>query len=227
MNKSTGTAIAAACVLATVAPAAAQPQVAVVQDVSSKTAGVEFMDYVAVGRQIRLGPRDTIVLEYMQSCWRETITGGQVTIGTELSDVNAGQVERHKVDCDGGRLMLTSTLASQSAGLVVRAMRPQGQGTPPAPQITLYGLSPLVELKGGGKLVIERVDQPGERYEYAVGGEQLLKGAFFDLARVGQALAPGGTYRASVGPRQIVFKIDPGAKPGASPVVGRLLRLAT
>jgi hypothetical protein len=123
--------------------------------------------------------------------------------------------------------MLTSTLASQSAGLVVRAMRPQGQGTPPAPQITLYGLSPLVELKGGGKLVIERVDQPGERYEYSVGGEQLLKGAFFDLARVGQALAPGGTYRASVGPRQIVFKIDPGAKPGASSVVGRLLRLAT
>ena len=105
-------------------------------------------------------------------------------------------------------------------------MRPQGQGTPPAPQITLYGLSPLIELKGGGKLVIERVDQPAT-LEYAVGGEQLLKGAFFDLARVGQALAPGGTYRASVGSRQIVFKIDPGAKPGASPVVGRLLRLAT
>ena len=165
------------------------------------------------------GPRDTIVLEYMQSCWRETITGGQVTIGTELSDVSAGQVERHKVDCDGGRLMLTSTLASQSAGLVVRAMRPQGQGTPPAPQITLYGLSPLIELKGGGTLVIERVDQPGERYEYAVGGEQLLKGAFFDLARVGQALAPGGTYRASVGSRQIVFKIDPGSE--ARCVAGR------
>jgi hypothetical protein len=172
MNNLTGTAIAAACVLAPVAPAAAQAQVAIVQDVSSKTAGVEFMDYVAIGRQIRLGPRDSIVLEYMQSCWRETITGGQVTIGTELSDVNAGQVERHKVDCDGGRLMLTSMLASQSAGLVVRAMRPQGKGAPPAPQITLYGLSPLVELKGGGKLVIERVDQPGERYEYKVGGEQ-------------------------------------------------------
>jgi hypothetical protein len=107
----------------------------------------------------------------------------------------------------------------------VRAVRPQGQGAPPAAQITLYGLSPVIELKGGGKLVIERVDQPGERREYAVDGPQLLKGAFFDLARVGQALAAGGTYRASVGSRQIVFKIDSGAKPGASPVVGRLLRL--
>ena len=78
-----------------------------------------------------LGPRDTIVLEYMQSCWRETITGGQVTIGTELSDVSAGQVERHKVDCDGGRLMLTSTLAGQSAGLVVARCVRKGKGRRP------------------------------------------------------------------------------------------------
>jgi hypothetical protein len=120
--------------------------------------------------------------------------------------------------------MLTSAVASQSAGLVVRGMRP---GAPPAAQITLFGVSPVIEMKGGGKLVIERVDQPGERYEYAVGGQQLLKGAFFDLARVGQALAPGGTYRASAGSRQIVFRIDPQAKPDASSVVGRLLRLAT
>jgi hypothetical protein len=227
MNSLTGMAIAAAAALVPVAQAAAQAQVAVVGDVSSKTAGVEFMDYVAVGRQIRLEPRDTLVLEYLQSCWRETITGGQVTIGTEQSEVRAGQVERHKVACDGGRLMLTSTVASQSAGLVVRGMRPQGQGAPPAAQITLYGVSPVIEMKGGGKLVIERVDQPGERYEYAVSGQQLLKGAFFDLARVGQALAPGGTYRASAGSRQIVFRIDPQAKPDASSVVGRLLRLAT
>ena len=224
MNSLTGMAIAAAVALVPVAQAAAQAQVAVVGDVSSKTAGVEFMDYVAVGRQIRLEPRDTLVLEYLQSCWRETITGGQVTIGAEQSEVRAGQVERHKVACDGGRLMLTSAVASQSAGLVVRGMRP---GAPPAAQITLYGVSPVIEMKGGGKLVIERVDQPGERYEYAVGGQQLLKGAFFDLARVGQALAPGGTYRASAGSRQIVFRIDPQAKPDASSVVGRLLRLAT
>ena len=227
MNRLTGIAIAVAVALVPAARAAAQSQVAVVGDVSSKTAGVEFMDYVAAGRQIRLEPRDTIVLEYLQSCWRETITGGQVTIGAEQSDVRAGQVERHKVACDGGRLMLTSTLASQSAGLVVRGMHSQGQGAPPTPQITLYGLSPVIELKGGGKLVIERVDQPGERYEYAVGGQQLLKGAFFDLARAGQALAPGGTYRASAGSRQIVFRIDPNAKPDATSVVGRLLRLAT
>jgi hypothetical protein len=227
MNCLAVTAVAAAFVLVPAAQAAAQAQVAVVEDVSSKTAGVEFMDYVAVGRQIKLEPHDTLVLAYMQSCWRETITGGQVTIGAELSDVRAGQVERHKVDCDAGRLMLTSALASQSAGLVVRTLRPQAQGAPPAAQITLYGLSPIIEMKGGGKLVIERVDQPGERYEYTVGGQQLLKGAFYDLARVGQALAPGGTYRASVDSRQIVFKVDPGAKPGASPVVGRLLRLAT
>ena len=35
------------------------------------------------------------------------------------------------------------------------------------------------------------------------------------------------SFRASAGSRQIVFRIDPDAKPDASSVVGRLLRLAT
>jgi hypothetical protein len=218
---------AAICALASLAPVVAQAQVAVVEDVSSKTAGVAFMDYVAAGRQIRLEPRGTIVLDYMQSCWREAIIGGTVIVGAEQSEVRSGQVERHKIDCDGGKLTVTSSGAGQSAGLVVRGMRPRETETSPTPQITLYGLSPVIEMKGGGKLVIERVDQPGERLELTIGDKQLLKGAFFDLARAGQALTPGATYRASVGANAIVFKIDPAARPGASPVVGRLLRLAT
>jgi hypothetical protein len=35
---------------------------------------------------------------------------------------------------------------------------------------------------------------------------------------------PGGLYRASIGAREIIFKIDPGAKPGRVPVISRLLR---
>jgi hypothetical protein len=33
------------------------------------------MDYVQAGQIIRLGPHETIVLSYMSSCLRETITG--------------------------------------------------------------------------------------------------------------------------------------------------------
>jgi hypothetical protein len=45
-----------------------------------------------------------------------------------------------------------------------------------------------------------------------------------DLASVNKVLAPGGTYRASIGSRQIEFTISPDAKPGRTSVIGRLLR---
>jgi len=209
--------------LAAMTPLAANAQVALVEDVNSKTAGVEFMDYLPVGKQIRLGKQDTLVLSYLKSCWQENINGGTVTVGAEQSDVAGGKVERRKVDCDAGKLQLTAQQAGQSAGMVVRDLKPAAE---PGPQITLFGSSPIVEIKGGGTLTIERLDQPGERVEIAVAGPLLLKGRFYDLARAGKSLAPGGTYRASAGGRQIVFKVDPGAKPGASPMIGRLLRVA-
>jgi hypothetical protein len=209
--------------LGAMTPLAANAQVALVEDVNSKTAGVEFMDYLPVGKQIRLGKQDTLVLSYLKSCWQENINGGTVTVGAEQSDVAGGKVERRKVDCDAGKLQLTAQQAGQSAGMVVRDLKPAAE---PAPQITLFGSSPIVEIKGGGTLTIERLDQPGERVEIAVAGPLLLKGRFYDLARAGKSLAPGGTYRASAGGRQIVFKVDPGAKPGASPMIGRLLRVA-
>ena len=216
-------ALTVAYMLGSAMPAAAQA--ALVEDVNSKTAGVEFMDYVQAGKVIRLQPQDTIVLSYMKSCWQEAISGGTVTVGAEQSEVQFGRVERHKVDCDGGKLMLTAQVASQAAGMVFRDMRSGQQASAPKPQITLYGLSPVIEIKGGGQLVIERVDQPGERHELAIASQQLVNGAFYDLARGGTALVAGGIYRAKVNGRQLVFKVDSDAKPGAAPVVGRLLRL--
>ena len=61
---------------------------------SSNSASVALMDYVQAGQIIRLGPHETIVLSYMSSCLRETITGGTVTVGTDRSDVRFGSVER-------------------------------------------------------------------------------------------------------------------------------------
>jgi hypothetical protein len=96
-------AVAAACT-----PAAAGPiEVALIESVSSNSAGVEFMDYVRTGQVIRLGPHGTIVLSYMGSCVRETITGGTVTVGTDRSEVQSGEVRRTRGQCDAGKMVLT------------------------------------------------------------------------------------------------------------------------
>ena len=79
---------------------AAQRPVAVVEKVTGKVVGVEFMDYVTPGKVIKLGPQGSIVLEYMTSCWRETITGGTVVVGVEQSLFHLSKVEGVKADCD-------------------------------------------------------------------------------------------------------------------------------
>ena len=61
----------------------------------------------AVGKVIRLRPKESIVLGYLRSCWHETITGGTVIVGAEQSDVQGGKVVRRKVMCDGGKIALT------------------------------------------------------------------------------------------------------------------------
>src|SRR5688572_16817562 len=65
---------------------------ALVEEVNSASADVEFMDYVGTGQVIKLAPKDTIVLSYLRSCQHETITGGIVKIGADKSDVEGGKV---------------------------------------------------------------------------------------------------------------------------------------
>src|SRR5579862_4382910 len=75
---------------------------ALVEDVKSATADVEFMDYVGSGQVIKLEPGGVLTLSYLKSCAHETITGGTVVVGAEHSDVKDGQVVRSTVPCNGG-----------------------------------------------------------------------------------------------------------------------------
>jgi hypothetical protein len=210
---------------AVILTAAAQSPVAVVEEITGSVTGVQFMDYVEPGQVIHLGAHDRIVLGYLKSCWRETITGGTVTVGNDQSEVAGGDVARAKVACEGGKMMLSAELAGKSGAMVFRqAPKPQAAALP-HPEFTLYGLSPVFEVHPPGTLVVERLDQPGERHEMPVTEQQLVRGAFLDFAKAGVALAPGGLYRAKIGDQEMVFKIDADAKPGAAPLAGRLARL--
>ena len=209
---------------ASTAAVAASLPVAIVADVGGAPPGIQVMDYVVPGQVIHLGSQDTIVLGYLRSCWNERIAGGTVTVGTEQSDVQGGKVEREKVVCEGGKMMLTAELASKSGAMVFREA-PKRQLSALHPQFIVYGLSPVIEVKPNGMLNIERIDQPREHYELALPAAALLHGRFLDTAEVGLTLTAGGIYRAKAGTQEMIFQIDPQAKPGPSPLVGRLLRL--
>ncbi len=217
----------ALCVALLASAAHAQTPVALVEEVTGTPPGVEFMDYVSPGKVIALGPRDAIVLGYIRSCWRETIRGGTVTVGQERSDVAGGNVERVKVRCDGGRMELAAEQARQGATSVMRdpASRPR-RAALPKPQFVLHGRSPVVELKGGGTIAIERLDAAGETVSLELPREGLRRDAFADLADFGVSLSPSGLYVARAGERQVVFQVDGEAPSGKAPIAGRLLRLS-
>jgi hypothetical protein len=194
---------------------------ALVEDVKSATANVEFMDYVGAGQVIKLRPSDVLVLSYLKSCEHEVIDGGTVTVGTDRSDVDGGKVTRTKVPCDGGKVELPSQQATETAATAFRLQSA-------AHEQTLYARAPMIEIPRlhageSHELVIERIDPPGEHFAIKI-GEGLSNGGFYDLAKNNRLLTPGGTYRASIGDHKVVFKVDASAKSGRGPVVSRLLR---
>jgi hypothetical protein len=213
-----------------VAPAFAEAPTAIVEDVDSAPSEVETMSYLEPGKTIDLGKDGRLVLSYLNSCVRETIHGGFVVIGREQSDTRFAQVEREKIACDAARMSAAPGRSLDVAGMVLRNSARENNGAPhiaPAqnPEFVLYGSSPLVELNGGGTLVIARLDEHGEYVKVDVEPNQLRQGKFLDFAEEGRSLTAGGVYGVRWRQRLVVFKIDPSARPGKSPILGRLLRL--
>ena len=210
--------------LTLVAPAAAESPVAVIEEVQGKVTGAEFMDYVTPKTVIKLGANSSVIISYMKSCRREKISGlGTVIVGTDESFVQFADVKSEKTECDSSQSNATTKETSEVAATVLRSVGKSASSTI-KPQLTLYGTSPIVEARGRGTLVMERLDVKGERQQIELNGSQ-PKGKFYDFASVNRALAPGGIYSATFGSGKIVFRIDSQAKPGATPIVGRLIRL--
>ncbi|WFU39487.1 hypothetical protein QA640_34790 [Bradyrhizobium sp. CB82] len=206
------------------APAWAETPAAIVEDVQGKIDGIEFMDYVAPGKIIKLGPKGTLVLGYLKSCWRETITGGVVLVGAEQSSVQLGDVQRVKVPCDANAAQLSEREANQSAATTFRTVRSDAKGAP-AKLPTIYGVSPLIQARSGSTLVIERTDGKEPTITVLLKSDGLIAGKFYDFAKAGKTLTPGGTYLATLGARRYTFQVDAHATSSATPIVGRLLRL--
>lgn len=170
------------------------------------------------GKVIQLGDKGRLVIGYLRSCLREIITGGNVTVGPEKSRVSGGKISRERVECDGGKLLLSREQAGKSAVVVFRRPpRPAGGATQAAHKV--YSTAPYIRLSSAsGTVEIERLDRPAEllRLEARNGG--------VDLARHGKSLRPGGLYRVKSAGREVVFRVDAGAGHGGS-ILGRLVSL--
>jgi hypothetical protein len=214
--------IAVTALIGSTGAAVAESPVALVEELQGKVTGAEFMDYVTPGQVIKIGPGGSIVLSYLKSCRRETISGiGTVIVGSDASRIHLSDLKDETTACDASHAHATVRETSEAAATIVRSLAAQPA---PTPQVVLYGTSPIVETAGRGTLVLERLDERGERQTIEIGGNQ-IKGRFFDFAKSNRALAAGGTYVARFREAAIVFRIDPQAKPGATPVLGRLLQM--
>ncbi|UPT88978.1 hypothetical protein HAP41_0000008365 [Bradyrhizobium barranii subsp. apii] len=207
------------------APALAETPAAIVEDVQGKVDGIAFMDYVAPGKIIKLGPKASITLSYLKSCQRETISEGVVLVGAEQSTVQLGEVKREKVPCDTNAAKLSEREANQSAATTFRTMRSDAKGAPPAKLPTLYGVAPLIQAKSGSTLVIERTDGKEPTISVPLKSEIMVGGKFYDFAKAGKTLTPGGSYLAILGAKRYAFQVDASATSSPTPIVGRLLRL--
>jgi len=207
------------------APALAEIPAAIVEDVQGKVDGIAFMDYVAPGKIIKLGPKASITLSYLKSCQRETISEGVVLVGAEQSTVQLGEVKREKLPCDTNAAKLSEREANQSAATTFRTMRSDAKGAPPAKLPTLYGVAPLIQAKSGSTLVIERTDGKEPTISVPLKSEIMVGGKFYDFAKAGKTLTPGGSYLAILGAKRYAFQVDASATSSPTPIVGRLLRL--
>jgi hypothetical protein len=185
---------------------------------------------LAAGGDISLGPSDTIVLSYLNSCVREVISGGTFRVGVEQSEARSAHIDRTKVECEAAKMLNAGGQSLDAAGLVFRdgshdSHAPTRIAPTPDPAFTLYGASPIIELDGGGTPVVARLDQTGEHYVMAIEPGKLERGLYLDFAKDGKALTAGGVYGARWRRRLIVFRVAESAKPGDTPIVGRLMRL--
>jgi len=206
------------------APAVAETPAAIVEDVQGKVEGIEFMDYVAPGKIIKLGPKAGVTLSYLKSCLRETITEGVVLVGAEQSTVQLGNVQRVKVPCDANAVQLSEREANQSAATTFRTMRNDVKGGAPSKLPTIYGTAPLIQAKGGSTLTIERTDGKEPTIALPLKNDIMVGGKFYDMTKTGKSLTPGGTYLATLGNKRYTFQVDAGATASPTPIIGRLLR---
>ncbi len=193
--------------------------VAIVENISPSTQGLQAFDFVANGTVVDLGRDGILELSYLESCVHERIVGGTATIGEKQSEVQGGAVERDTIACGGSQLALAADEAIQSAATAFRGL-PFGK---PEVRVEVGHRSPLILLPRPGDVILQRLDDGSDRRELktslAANGRP-----YVDLAREAIALEPGVAYEVIVAGRANAFRVVAGeATAEPVPMVSRLV----
>lgn len=182
---------------------AAGRRVAIIEEGAIASAKLQEFDLLDEGQEFVLGPNEVVVIGYMSSCRRETITGGTVIIGTKKSDVSGGKVAWEEVICTEPQLSLTAAESQQSGVLAFR----------PADAIKrIYTQTPLLQGLEPGALSVEI---------FSVADNKSLGSLKSDTGRIDLAdekivLKPGKAYEVRLAASTVTLEVDVGAKAGGS-----------
>jgi len=206
--------------LATAVQAQPKKQAAIVEDLGGKVAGVEVFDFVSPGQTITLPAGGKLVLGYLDSCKRETITGaGSVTIGADASAVTGAKLQTEQLKCSTA-LALGQGQAGKSGAMVFRGQPGSGRKKAdiPEPTAVVVYTAPAFPVHQPGQLTIERLDVQETVLVFDVSGK------LFDFGKTGKKLDAGGFYRVELNGRSTVFQVSLDAAEGAGPLLLRLVR---
>jgi hypothetical protein len=224
-------------------PVRAEPT-AIVEDARPEVPEAEFLALLEPGQVIELPPGGTLVLGYLRSCTRETITGGTVEIGHSESSVTGGSVDRDAASCPGGSRVAAPAQGRVMAGVSVRSVA--GNNTAePSPRsdtddgdeaVLVRSLGPIVLLPTeGGQLEIRRMPSDGTTGRDPAVARVIAslhppvatlaaETQLVDLGREKVLLEPGEAYLLVSGDRTLRIDVAPEADAILGPPLGRLVR---
>ncbi len=184
-----------------------------VESVSPPIPNVSSMTYIKSGTTVDLGHSTVLVLDHLNTCVRETITGGLVHVADPVSQIANGTFKNARLACDGGNLA-SAAVASQG-GVVYRAL-----GDP----LLIRSTTPLFVAATAGTLVIAKEgDEASPKIQLQI-PDNGRRGPFaLDLAKIHAPLDPGTAYRATMGDRHVIFRIAPGAGGDNVPALQRIV----
>ena len=201
-------AIAATPVVLAIAPAAAAPKpVAIVEESPRNEGPGQMFDLVAEGTEIGLSPSETIVLGYLKSCVRETITGGKVVIGNKESVVEGGKVAREKTECAVTQLALTADESQQSATIAFRGQVKH-----------IYSRQPIIIARKSDGVIIEPVNG-GETWRIEPENGRI------DFQAAKLEMQPGAAYRVKGFTQTVIVEVDPKADKAKTGILERIVIL--